>query len=341
MRRSNRTFVSALAALTVSLAFASPALAGFGRKADRDSEGGSNAAAAKRSKSKSKGTVRESERGASKPPANERSGGFGRAAAAPRARGRNHSRDRERDVVVVPHTRPAPRYSYRNDDDDGYRYERAPRVHAYYYSPWWTVSPWGYYAYGYTPYWGTPPPPPAPLPQEPAPEPRRLSLALFVGAMASMHGPAATGALALDGERLGFNLRGSGLGLPDPQYGGSDLMPLFSSHVTWSPIALPSARLRLEAGLSGIVAPDFAYYGLDVGASGQVAVAGPLALVASAHLTPFPATMVDVEAGVALQFGTLGVRGGWRAIHLDDRNVNANGGTASFNGPTFSIGAVF
>lgn len=203
-----------------------------------------------------------------------------------------------------------------------------------YYSQRWGVYPWGYYAYGYHPVWGAPPAPPE------APAPSTLVGAAFLGGYLTRRGADVTGELRLEDRRWGLNARGSTLG--NPAGGGIvDTMPLFAMHATWSVVSEPWARLRLEAGFSGIVAPDLHYFGPDVGVSAQVALLGPFGFDASARVTPFPATIVDLEAGATLQLGALALRGGLRRVWLDDTGVNDEGGSLGFFGPAVSLGVVF
>lgn len=266
-------------------------------------------------------------------------GGFGR---------RDPERRRDERVVIV---RPArPRHH------DHHHHHPHPRPHwgwwaapsAYYVG--WGVYPYGYYAYGYHPYWGAPRAEEVdevevedeqveqtPKRQE---SPRSTTFSLFGGAHLNPVAPSLVGDLQIDGRRFGLNVRGATLGSLG-RFGDLDLMPMGSAHLTYSFVSTPHMRLRVHGGVSAINAPDFVYVGPDLGASGQIALFGPLALYGRASWTPLPATILDTEGGVALQFGGLGVRAGWKRISLSDTWVNPDGGTATFSGPTVQAGLVF
>lgn len=205
----------------------------------------------------------------------------------------------------------------------------------------WGFYPWGYYAYGYHPWWGAPPP------EAPPPQPSTTTLSIFGGAQLPtdrMLRPSAglSAELRLDGRRAGAHFAFSALPSLEPG-GGLTLMPLFAGRLGFSVVSSEHARLRLEAGATGIVAPDFSYFGPDFGLSTQLALVGPLGLYGGAHVTPFPARIWDAEAGVSLQFGGLAVRGGWRHLVLSDEGLTGpgNGGTDVLSGPVLSAGLVY
>jgi hypothetical protein len=200
----------------------------------------------------------------------------------------------------------------------------------------WGVHPYGYYARGYHPYFG------APATVGGEPEASDTSLAIWLGGFAAGNGGAVDGALRLEGERWGVSSRTTLLGLAGPD---AAAMPLASLHLTYSLVSEPEARVRFEAGGTLIVAPDFVYAGPDMGLTAQVALLGPLGLYAGAYLTPTPARILDAEAGASLQFGGLGLRAGYRVVHLDDRLAHGNdpevGGVELFHGWQAGIGLVF
>lgn len=317
---------------TASVAEAS----GFGRRDSSETreERRSERRSERRTKEKRDSRVRRVEERSSK----SKNRGFGR---------RDPDRRRDERVVIV---RPP-----RHRDPHRHHHHHHPRTHwgwwaapsAYYVG--WGVYPYGYYAYGYHPYWGAPraeevdeyedeqAEEAAPKRQE---APRSSSFSLFGGAQFNQVAPSLVGDLQIDGKRFGFNLRGSTLGSPD-RFGDIDLMPMGSAHLTYSFVSTPHMRLRVQGGVSAINAPDFAYVGPDLGASGQIALFGPLALYGRASWTPLPATIIDAEGGVGLHFGGLGVRAGWKHISLSDTWINPDGGTATFSGPTIQAGLVF
>lgn len=318
-------------ALTILVLGSSPAFAqGFGRSGS-GSSGSSGSSSSGSSSSGSKSSAGRSS-GSSSSSRGESGSGFGRSGgrssgsrSTPPSRG--GTRVRRHGVVYGP--------SYY---DPLYLHPYDRWRMGYYYGAW-GFMPWGYYGYGYTPMWGVPE---APEQMDYVPPPRELTSSLFVGGFLANGTGGIGGAFAMDGRIVGFNLRGLAVGLPDPGSNRVDAMPMWSGHLTLSPVSTPNARVRVEMGLSAVVAPEITYYGPDIGASAQLALVGPLGVFGSAHYTPFPATIADVEAGVSMQFGSVGMRGGWRALRLDDRNANPwGGGRETFSGPSLSFGTVF
>jgi hypothetical protein len=220
----------------------------------------------------------------------------------------------------------------------------APAYYGYYNG--WGVYPWGYYSYGYYPIWGAPSAPPPPDENNPEPQqtqkPRTKAFSLYLGGAAQRQGFAPSGSLHFEGRRWGFNVQG--IGVVSEPLGDGDraaFMPLFTTHLTYSVLSSPHFRLRAEAGISSVFAPAVVYTGPDLGTSAQLALVGPLALQAAVHYTPIPARILDVEAGLGLNFGGLGIKAGWRTLRLDDTRLNENGGVDFFNGPTVAIGAIY
>jgi hypothetical protein len=330
MRRKTR-YVPALAIFLSCTLAAAPAFAeGFGRGGgSKSSSSGSKSSGSKSSSSGSKSNAPRSTATQDGGSRAQQGSGFGRAGP-----GRSGVRPRGAPRSTV---RPIPGGGYYYDPFLLHPYDRW-RMNYFYGG--WGFAPWGYYGYGFTPYWGAPQP--IEVYEAPPPPPRERTTSLFLGGLVTRDSGGLGGDLTIDGRHLGFNFRGTVLGLADPSTGGLDPMPFFSTHLTVAPIATPHARIRFEVGLSGVRAPDFSYYGPDVGASAQLALAGPLGLVGSVRYTPFPATIADVEGALSLQFGSVGMRAGWRSLRLDDTAVNPHGGgRASYNGPSLSIGTVF
>jgi hypothetical protein len=219
-------------------------------------------------------------------------------------------------------------YGYGEGYSRGYRYGRSYGYASPYYDGYysgWGVYPWGYYSYGYYPVWGAPPVTDAP---DVVQGPRTRAFSLFLGGAFQSQGFAPTGSLTYEGERWGFNLGGIGV-----------VSPPVASHLTFSVVSNPHMRVRLELGGSAVGAPSQSYFGADFGASAQVALMGPLGIQGALHYTPYPAKVLDAEAGVGLSFGGLGLRAGWRYLRLDDSSFG--GGVDSFSGPAVSIGAVY
>ncbi|WP_426755646.1 hypothetical protein [Myxococcus sp. Y35] len=148
--------------------------------------------------------------------------------------------------------------------------------------------------------------------------------------------------LGLEGRRFGIDLRATGLGLPtDDGTSGSDTITLTQTHLTWALISHERARLRAEAGVSTAHAPDTSFVGPSMGVSLEACIAGPLDLEARAQVTPFPYRQVDATAALALHLGAVVLRGGYRAMVLDDAGHVNWDGTANvdtFHGPFFGLG---
>jgi hypothetical protein len=106
-------------------------------------------------------------------------------------------------------------------------------------------------------------------------------------------------------------------------------------------LATPRLRLRLELGATGLGLPDRSLIGIDVGASAQLAVAGPLKLQAAIHDTPYQGHLLDMEAGVALQFQYVGLHAGWRFLRVDTTHALPESPTTNFSGPAVGLSLTF
>ena len=225
---------------------------------------------------------------------------------------------------------------YRGGYAGGYAY--GPRYYSsgYYYTGW-GIHPWGYWGVGYYPYYGGP----VIAEQVPLYTPV-ITSSVMLGGMISGNGPGVDLRLATDGSNWGANF--TFLTLPTLNPGDSSdvqIAPYMNAHVTYSIISNLHARVRVEAGGSLVTAPAYTYLGPDIGASALLELVGPLGVDGSFHWTPLPADIIDADAGIALHFGALAIRGGWRVIRLDDSRVDTNGGSTVFSGPTASVGLVF
>jgi hypothetical protein len=216
----------------------------------------------------------------------------------------------------------------------GYRYYE-PHYYspAYYYG--WGIHPWGYYGYGYYPYYGGPV-----VAEQVAPAPPSVTASIFLGGMVSHDGPGLDLRGLVEGQRVGVNFDLATVPTTNTD-GTFAALPYLTGHLTYSFISDLHVRVRAEGGVSVISAPGVSYVGPDIGVSGQVALVGPLGVDANVHWTPIPANILDADAGLALHFGNLGIRGGWRFMRLDDRRVNSDGGVDLVNGPSLSVGLVF
>lgn len=125
--------------------------------------------------------------------------------------------------------------------------------------------------------------------------------------------------LGIEGHRLGFSTRYTGLMLPtDDGSLGEDTINLFEAHLTVALWASPRARWRVEAGLSGATAPDIGFLGPSLATSLEACLGGPLDIEARLQAVPFPHRQVDAQVGLALHFKPFLLRGGWRTLVLDD-----------------------
>jgi hypothetical protein len=151
-------------------------------------------------------------------------------------------------------------------------------------------------------------------------------------------------ALGVEGDRLGFHLGIDGF-YPGrrPGFGGGSVFDsstsygLFTGHLTAALLGNDVARLRAEVGASVFSFPDaspdagLVSFGPDVGVSGQLGLAGPLGLEAYARVTPVPIPIIDVEAALALRFGPVAVKAGWRELSV--RKTDRNLSTFAYAGP--------
>lgn len=149
--------------------------------------------------------------------------------------------------------------------------------------------------------------------------------------------------LAFEGERMGLDVRGTGLTLPtDDGTAGHDSITLAGLHLTYALVARDNLRIRIEGGLSGAQAPD-----LSVAApSFAVSLEGCLLPVVDAELrlqaTPFPYQQIDAQAGLALRLQALVMRAGWRALYLNDNGlVDGEAHSDAFGGPFLGGGFTF
>jgi hypothetical protein len=161
---------------------------------------------------------------------------------------------------------------------------------------------------------------------------------------APMGGGSAVGLfLAIEGQRMGVDARGTSLTLPtDDGSAGSDSITLGSVHLTYAMIARERIRLRLEGGLSMASAPDLSVAGPSLALSLEACLVGELDLELRAQGTAFPYQNVDAQAGLAVHLASLVLRGGWRGLYLNDAGlVDGVVHADSFSGPYVGLGFSF
>lgn len=222
--------------------------------------------------------------------------------------------------------------------------------HPSYYSCWSDpyCTPYGAWGFGYRPLWGYPrpvyyAPTYGAYTQYQQPEAPEQPLIATVGADA--HGYVQGGGglgvnLALERDRLGVEAKFNGIFVPaDDGTNTVDSIKLFDMHVTYALLAGDHGRLRVGAGVDSAFAPSIVMVGPGLMANAAVGLAGPVGLDASITVVPFPFIKLDWQAGVALGFGPVGLRAGWRRIYLNDNGaVDGIIHEDVFSGPYVGLG---
>jgi hypothetical protein len=215
----------------------------------------------------------------------------------------------------------------------------------YYYDPAWAwpyMGPGRPFLYGryYDLAWRRRlmPPPSAPVPTEPS-KPTHVDFTADAGFV--QRGYAMGLGLQVDGDQLAFGSRLNVFNLAtDDGSPGRDTLSLLSLKPGVVLVAREDLRVRLLAGVDMAFAPDAIFVGPGLGASTLMRVTGPLKLEASAHWTPLPFTQLSGEAGLAMELGPVRLRGGYRAVYLDDQGHLSSDGTPNrdfFAGPYVGV----
>lgn len=233
-------------------------------------------------------------------------------------------------------------------------------------------SPWGYYGYGYYgnpwvryyydpswawPYLGPGRPyyygryydlmwrnrmmsGPSAQVENTAEQPVRVDLTADAGFVAQ--GYAVGLGLQAEGELLGFGMKLNMLNLAtDDGSPGRDHISLLALKPSVLLVSRDNVRLRVSGGLDVAFAPDVTFLGPGVGASSELRLVGPLKLEASGNWTILPFTQLSGDAGLALELGPVRLRGGYRAIYLDDRGyVDGYRNRELFAGPYAGLALV-
>lgn len=175
------------------------------------------------------------------------------------------------------------------------------------------------------------------------PEKLNSNVRLGANAVALGGGSALDLFLAFEGDRMGLDLRGTGLTLPtDDGTPGTDSITLGSIHLTYALVGRDNLRVRLEGGLSGARAPDLSVTGPSIALSMEGCLTQRLDLELRAQATPFPFQQLDAQAAVALRFQALVLRGGWRGLYLNDKGlVDGVEHADAFGGPFVGLGLTF
>lgn len=149
--------------------------------------------------------------------------------------------------------------------------------------------------------------------------------------------------LAFEGERMGLDVRGTELTLPtDDGSAGHDSIKLAGLHLTYAVLARENLRIRIEGGLSGAQAPDLSVAAPSFAVSLEGCVLPFADVEARLQATPFPYQQLDAQVGLALRLQALVVRGGWRALYLNDNGlVDGEAHADAFGGPFLGAGLTF
>ena len=215
---------------------------------------------------------------------------------------------------------------------------------------WWSGGSWGY---GYYPVIGARPAYDPSGPLAPGADPDRVVTTLDFRAAGSPDGGAAGTSLYVDGRTIGFHAGVDGVAVrPDPtralDTGG--VLAYATAHLAFAIVSDDVVRIRLEAGGSMLSIPDAGpfhgapyaatvAFGPDFGVSGHLGLLGPVGLEGYVRVTPYPVTIVDARAAVAMRAGALALTVGWR--DFDVRGDGLKAPSASWNGPEVGLGVQF
>ncbi|AKQ70593.1 hypothetical protein A176_007505 [Myxococcus hansupus] len=150
--------------------------------------------------------------------------------------------------------------------------------------------------------------------------------------------------MAMDGRRLGVDARMTGLTLPATDGASTrDRITLLSAHATAALWAGERGRMRLEAGVASAHAPSIIFAGPSFGASVEACIgASPVDVEARVQAVPFPHRQVDAQAGLAVHISSLHLRGGWRALYLNDAgHTTGEPQIERLSGPYLGLGFTF
>ncbi|WP_205507647.1 hypothetical protein [Myxococcus vastator] len=150
--------------------------------------------------------------------------------------------------------------------------------------------------------------------------------------------------MAMDGRRLGLDTRITGMTLPAKEGSeATDRITLLSAHASAALWAGERGRLRLEGGFASAHAPSILFVGPSFAVSAEACIgASPVDIEARIQAVPFPHRQVDAQAGLALHAGALNLRGGWRALYLNDAgHTNGEEQVERLTGPYLGLGLTF
>lgn len=141
--------------------------------------------------------------------------------------------------------------------------------------------------------------------------------------------------MQIDGQRFGLGAHLNMLNLAtDDGSPGRDHIALLAIKPSILLVSTKNVRVRVSGGLDVAFAPDVTMVGPGLGTSAMLRLVGPLMLEGNANWTPLPFTQLSAEAGLALELGPARLRGGYRAIYLNDQGrVDGNVNQETFQGP--------
>lgn len=150
--------------------------------------------------------------------------------------------------------------------------------------------------------------------------------------------------MAMDGRRLGMDARITGLALPATDGSdATDRITLLSAHASAALWAGERGRLRLEGGVASAHAPNIIFVGPSFAASVEACIGpSPVDIEARIQAVPFPHRQVDAQVGLAVHAGSLNLRGGWRALYLNDAgHTTGEQQVERLTGPYLGLGLTF
>lgn len=322
---TRKTLISSLSALALLAAIPGSAEARFGKRgSDDDSSNGSRSSHSSSSSSKHSSSSDSSDSSSSSE--HKAVPAYAPSTSAPAQSHVAHP-------AQPRYHEPQPRY---HDSRPGHLHP----AYVGYRSPSYVHYGWGF---GYYPYVAAPQPA-APLAAEVVESAPGPTATLGVDAFAHGLGGSLGLNMAVEGQRWGLNGQYSSLFYAS-DFGGLDpsTTSLYDLRLSYALISGQHGRLRLEGGVSGVVAPDLATLGPDAGVSVALGLVGPVGVEAAAHATVLPHQRYDWNAGLTLALGHVGLRAGWKQLRLDDNGLTEQGVryVDDFSGPYFGVGFAF
>jgi hypothetical protein len=152
-----------------------------------------------------------------------------------------------------------------------------------------------------------------------------------------------TASLGVDWERFGLNLQVTGIRIPwDESSGDTHPITLLNAYVSYALVSTSRVRLTIDGGAMSAFARDLRAVAPGIGFTGVARVVGPLGIEGAGHGAAYPYDELDLNAGLTVALGPIGVRTGWRRIWLNDRGlVDGVAHEEVFTGPYLGINWTF